>query len=222
MTKPSQKYLMTDSLSLLAKSGQLSQEECESTVQILLDGIDYFTPLRKVPLAEAGDNMLIQIDRAIREHHARPNMEAGKITCRQGCAHCCRISNMGTMPEAVVALNYAEAHDIVIDEARLQRQARHGRDDWFAQPITDQSCIFLTPEQTCAIYPVRPASCRKHAVISEPSHCDVQAGGVNKVARFVVPLAEILYSAFMNMFRGGSWPKVLAIALAQRNKGGTA
>ena len=89
MPKPSTRYLMTDTLSLLAKSGQLSQEECESTAQMLLDGIEYFTPLRKVPLAEAGNAMLIQIDRAIREHHARPNMEADKITCRQGCAHSC-------------------------------------------------------------------------------------------------------------------------------------
>lgn len=216
-------HYTTDSLALLAHSDKMTPEEKESMAQQFLDSIEAFRSLRLEPPQKAGEIILINIDRAVREHKARPKTEASTITCRQGCGHCCLMPVMATIPEAVVALDYAERQGIVIDEAKLARQARYPDAVWFDQPAADLPCVFLTADQSCGIYAARPASCRKHFSCGPPEECDVKRQGTGfLMKRWVAPLAEILYSAIMNVFRPGPFPKVLLIALAKRSKGGTA
>lgn len=216
------RYQMTDTLLALAQSGQLSEDELERTSQQLLDSITAFSSLRKEETGKAGSIILINIDRAIREHKARPVTESEKITCRDGCSHCCMIPVGITIPEAVAALNYAEVNGVEIDEVKLRRQARYGIDTWFDQPKGDLACVFLK-EHRCTIYSARPAACRKHFSQGDPDACDVANLGPNSaMMKWVVPLAEVIYSAVMNIFRPGTLPKVLLIALGRRQKGGTA
>ena len=214
---------MTDTLYHLFKSDQMSDHDREQAAQGVLDSIDAFAPLRHARPDEAAQDILIHIDAAVREHKRRPVTHAYEITCLKGCAHCCAIPVVGTIPEAVYALAHAESIGFSIDEAKLARQARYDRGIWFEQPKEDQACVFMTAERTCAIYEARPASCRKHFSQGDPEDCNIDTRGVGgAMKRWVVPLAEILYSGFMNVFRPGPWPKVLAIALARRRKGGTA
>lgn len=223
MKKIDRRHAMTDSLLLLAKSSQWNAEEKEQAAQQFLDSIEAFSSLRQETPKKAGDFILVNIERAVREHKARPNTASETISCRQGCAHCCRIPVIATIPEAVVALDYAEAQGLTIDEAKLARQARQTDATWFEQSAADQTCVFLTETNSCGIYPARPGSCRKHFSADDPEKCNVEKVGMGTLTkRWIVPLAEILYSAFMNTFRPGQFPKVLLIALAKRNKGGTA
>ncbi len=217
------RYAMTDSLATLARSEQMTEDEAQLVARQFLASIEAFRSLRTEAPAKAGNVILVNIDRAVREHKARPATEATSITCRQGCAHCCLIPVMVTIPEAVVALDYAEAQGIAVDELKLRRQARYGDAMWFEQPAADLTCVFLTEAKSCAIYPARPASCRKHFSAGDPDECDVAKVGLGfMMKRWIAPLAEILYSAIMNIFRPGQLPKVLLIALGKRNKGGTA
>lgn len=42
-----------------------------------------------------------------------------------------------------------------------------------------RDCVFLLPDQTCAVYRARPIACRTHLAISEPAVCE---GGRGKVS----------------------------------------
>ena len=70
---------------------------------------------------------------------------AQQLSCRQGCADCCRL-------ETVCAL---EAHLIA---SRLA-----AADGSLPEPDPDGGCVFLA-NQACQIYPVRPIICRTHGL----------------------------------------------------------
>lgn len=86
---------------------------------------------------------------------------APRAACRQGCAHCCHIS-LGVFP--------AEAA-IIGRTTRIQpmpRPADPGKGINVTLPINYESpCPWLTEEQSCSIYAVRPMACRVHFQMDE-------------------------------------------------------
>ena len=135
------------------------------------------------------------------------------LTCHRGCAGCCHYEVEITEDEAVI-LSDAVQRGVAIDRERLALQAARERQspEWGKFFSPDNRCVFLGPENTCAVYADRPSICRKHLVVSPPAHCTT-AGA--EVAPIRVLLAEILLSASLSIEGNafGSLAKMLVAAL---------
>lgn len=94
-----------------------------------------------------------------------------EVKCKKGCAFCCHIRAVSTPIEAEVAVDYAAEHGIEIDTDRLEQQKDLDVDQYMFSP--HKRCVFLQPDNTCGIYPVRPFACRTYFVVNDPEFCDV-------------------------------------------------
>jgi Fe-S-cluster containining protein len=135
------------------------------------------------------------LENAIVGRMAEEAREAGSpISCREGCAACCR---------QMVAINFFEAEALYAwfqglpEDGRAELEKRFDgametlREEGVMQLITendrmldreefwrialayihaDVACPFLV-EERCSIYPIRPLICREHMVVSPPEHC---------------------------------------------------
>jgi Fe-S-cluster containining protein len=119
--------------------------------------------------------------------------EGMSISCKSGCAGCCYLLALVSLPEAV-----AIAEHFLSDTGRRQlvpllmrsffEQAqaippgpfKTIRESYFAKKVP---CTFLdTESKLCTIYSVRPSACRYHFVVSDPALCQPEAGN-QEVAR---------------------------------------
>lgn len=134
-----------------------------------------------------------------------------RISCREGCAACCRqavpladveawaLSDLiEAMPEprrVVIRARFAEA-ERKLDAAGIAMLDVHGRssEDYrqFAKDYFDLrlDCPFLDNER-CSIHAVRPLACREHIVSSLPQHCWTIDSGLVEGVRSA-PLAGAL------------------------------
>lgn len=110
-----------------------------------------------------------------------------KPTCKVGCAGCCYLLPLVSMPEAV-----AIAEHFLSDAHRRQLIPALMRSFWEQAEKIDASdpktmrqtyfqkkvpCTFLdTKTNLCTIYNVRPSACRYHMVASDPALCQPEAG----------------------------------------------
>jgi Fe-S-cluster containining protein len=132
-----------------------------------------------------------------------------KISCKAGCAACCRqmipISIfeaealtvwIRSLPEARQRELEQRFHEVLRKLADAGLIDRLVSEDWFAATETSQqmaldylyqrvACPFLEDE-SCSIYPIRPLSCREYAVTSPPEHCYDPA--THKAAPVPLPL----------------------------------
>jgi Fe-S-cluster containining protein len=132
-----------------------------------------------------------------------------EITCRKGCAACCHL-HVDVFPhEAELLLWVAKGLGVEIDWARLERQAPKDDDSWHELPKQDQRCVFLGDDNTCRVYEHRPGSCRKYHVLSAPALCDTETNPGGRVGIVFDVEAEIVHSAAMTAYGGGSMATVL-------------
>ncbi|HMD00585.1 MAG TPA: YkgJ family cysteine cluster protein [Ferruginibacter sp.] len=123
-----------------------------------------------------------------------PEETKKNIQCKAGCTACCFIDLDISREEAALIVNYCRENDIEIDKEYLTKQVSIGR-----RPSNGMSrCVFLK-DNLCSIYPVRPVSCRKHFVNSDPALCDASKNAVDKVDRYFDINSEILASALLNV-----------------------
>jgi len=123
------------------------------------------------------------------------------ITCRKGCMHCCQHYITASIAEGLVITDYLyqnskaldcfresysgwqeKAEEICGNFDRLRSLARltgttveayrasvaAAHQDYAALAI---DCPFLTTDNDCAIYPVRPLSCAIHCSVDPPKRC---------------------------------------------------
>ena len=144
----------------------------------------------------------------------------GAISCRSGCAACCRHLVTVAPPEAFALLDAVEQLPVVEQEAVAARfraaQARINESlgaDFTraAQELSfgdvaeryfqlDLPCPFLVEEQ-CTVYEERPMVCRSYVVRSDPSYC--RTPDAPEWQRIVVPVD--LTRALEGMTHG-VWP----------------
>lgn len=115
-----------------------------------------------------------------------------KVTCKVGCAHCCELLAMMTFSEAIlIAEKLLEKPDWKDIAQKLKVQAEKACFDGISEVAYFEKrvrCSFLSDNNTCAIYEIRPACCRYHVVISEPSLCSFEN---RKSERAVIDLRQL-------------------------------
>jgi Fe-S-cluster containining protein len=139
------------------------------------------------------------------------------LSCRKGCAFCCKMNVDVTPLEVDLIIDYCKEQKILIDKEYLQQQSVIPKQDIGFTPGLS-TCIFLSKENTCTIYPVRPLACRKYVVITPPEICDMPNYPDAKIGVWTSLDAEILTSALDSLQHGliDSLPKMLLQQLSER------
>lgn len=107
---------------------------------------------------------------------------AGKVTCSNGCAHCCRQSS------------------ILIDEIDAEVLAAHtGRKISSASPTSRKwqgiACPFLNEADQCSVYEIRPMTCRMSLSVDSPSKCKTEE------RRSMVDLRTLNSAIFLDLLK---------------------
>lgn len=139
------------------------------------------------------------------------------IRCGKGCSHCCSGPVEIWPQEAAALVAFMREAAIGFDDAKLERQSRHGVASWREQPAADQTCVFLQDDGACAVYVARPNACRKLLVTSDPQHCDISRGEYERIERWISWEAEMIETAALETFGMVMMPGAL---LAARQGGG--
>lgn len=151
-----------------------------------------------------------------------------KATCREGCAHCCRLPASATLPEAILlAEKLMEATDWSVRRGEMAREITHqlrlleavdyahNHGAFFKLQVP---CVFLK-DNRCSVYSIRPVVCRTHFAVSPPENCaegatdpmvarlnmgeaelDIQMAGAKELGEIVGgPIAATLPLAFWRL-----------------------
>jgi Putative zinc- or iron-chelating domain len=130
----------------------------------------------------------------------KPPPAPDKVQCKKGCAACCHIQVAISPIEAQAIWEYCQMENIRIDINYLRSQATLTEK---SHPYSPHSaCVFLSPDKTCKIYPMRPLNCRKYEVISPAILCDIKKSGTHGVIQFANIHQEILAAALWNCSPG--------------------
>lgn len=151
-----------------------------------------------------GVSVVVSIDALIRNAKA---MEGARdvITCREGCAHCCKQGVMIGPHEAALLVAAAQKNSIPIDRKRLAWQSHYETDEqWAARSEYNRRCVFLGDDNRCRVYLARPLACRKYFSLSEPSRCDIDNYRDGEVLTWFSIDAEIFATGVMTEF-GADW-----------------
>jgi Fe-S-cluster containining protein len=114
-------------------------------------------------------------------------IEPLNVSCKTGCAGCCYLLTLVSLPEAVSIAEYflsdKERRNLIPLLMRsFWEQVQHIppgnfkaiRQAYFQKKVP---CTFLDEEtKLCTIYPVRPGACRFHFVVSDPVLCQPERG----------------------------------------------
>lgn len=191
------KKLMSDKLAVRARD--MGDEE----LKLLVDMHDHYEGelLRVKRNAINPESIAASIHRVIDEHilHAAAADEKSQaVTCREGCAHCCKLNVDIDQNEGFLLLEAAKEKGIEIDWARVKRQASHTGTRWHDQPIIDRTCVFLGEDNRCGVYEFRPSACRRYFALNDPDDCDAIKHPAGHVVLNWSPVTvEIVASASM-------------------------
>lgn len=157
--------------------------------------------------AERTDIVHRLIDTALK----RGENSAPEVSCKKSCSACCHTQITLAPSEARKIRAYAIESLEGIDFDRAKRQAMIQDPRLYPLQLSwrDSACIFLDDEGACSIYSVRPMSCRKILVLSDPLLCDPRQ--LNHPTYLMNDEAEIIASAYYNLERENS-PQLTTIS----------
>lgn len=110
------------------------------------------------------------------QKHVREGVSCGTCTANKAC---CTMSVSALLIEGLPIARYlikAGRHETALsNELHTLGDAMEasGMDEWFDKQTP---CVFLTEDQKCSIYPVRPSACRHHVVFNPPERCSPPRG----------------------------------------------
>lgn len=127
-------------------------------------------------------------------------MDGMKVSCKVGCASCCNLLVLASLPEAVAVAEYilssVERRKLVPElskrfwqqaEAIEQGGLRQIRVNYLKKKVP---CGLLnTDNNTCMAYEARPGACRYHHVVTPPENCADPEAAVGRVDTRGVELA---------------------------------
>lgn len=194
---------------------------------------DLAVPAGEMRLSELAWNFMALEEKVIGMTVAFEARHGRKISCKKGCGACCRQPVPLSPSEAWLLFDLVASFPADRKVAVLERIARskerlkqEGFDRHFSHPMTGKdklqasaldyfrlglACPFLE-EESCAIHPIRPSSCREYLVTSPASYC---ADPVLNPVR-LVPLAIGLTEALSRLAAVllGWEPMVIPLVLA--------
>lgn len=132
-----------------------------------------------------------------------------KISCKNGCGFCCHINVDITLDEAELLLERAKEINYPIDWKMIDAQAQVGSENWKYLVPKQKKCVFLNEANSCSVYEYRPASCRKHMVLSDPKMCDGEVNPTGKILKVTNTYAEIIATGILNACESGSMGAML-------------
>jgi Fe-S-cluster containining protein len=133
-----------------------------------------------------------------------PEEDKKDIRCKAGCTACCFVDASITSEEATLIVEYCHKNNIAIDWDYLIKQVARGRKDFSEL----SKCVFLEND-LCGIYEVRPSTCRKHFVLSDPALCDSSKNKDIPLDTYFNLQSEMVTSALMNLSTTGPIEKML-------------
>lgn len=178
---------------------RLSNDGQARTYGALAFYIDEFEKIKGNDPSRIAHTLQLEVDDHI-GRLLREDPKAPRVKCRKGCSACCHLHVAIIQHEARLALDLALARGLVIDRPRLERQSAAKGAAWDLLPKADRACVFLGAQGECQIYEHRPASCRKHMVMSDPALCDVDTNAGANVHHLVSIEAEVVTSAAFNAY----------------------
>lgn len=135
---------------------------------------------------------------------------ARPISCKAGCSACCHQKvDLGAF-EAELIEKYLQDKPLALDKERLRKQteALKGEAGTYERlSFEDRRCVFLSAEQTCSIYSVRPLMCRRHFVQSDPAIC--RSEDFSRLEMDVNPDTDAYLSAYVTRNATRSLPDVI-------------
>lgn len=107
-----------------------------------------------------------------------------KPSCKKGCAFCCHIKVTAMEIEVMHILKYCSENNIKFTPEKIERLKLQAKTDdtvlYMMSPY--KKCVFLSEQNECTIYEVRPSACRSHLVVSDPKHCDTDVNPEDSTA----------------------------------------
>lgn len=114
------------------------------------------------------------VDRFVAERFRQAGPEnCAKISCREGCDHCCYLLSTATLPEVIhlVATLWESGREFDLDS--IQSQFESVIEPGQSLAIWHESqfpCVGLY-DNRCGAYEARPQTCRTHFVVSPSDDC---------------------------------------------------
>lgn len=151
---------------------------------------------------QVSEYMHARVDKATANQAKADPETAARVACRRGCTACCYQRVSLAAPEAVQLLAAAErvGHRIDVGRARRQLEADFGPD----LAHEDKRCVMLKDDGDCAVYAERPIACRAYRVLDNAEPCDMHAHPGGRVLAWHSPIAEMVVSGSMRVYRHGS------------------
>ncbi|MCU0952812.1 MAG: YkgJ family cysteine cluster protein [Burkholderiaceae bacterium] len=160
----------------------------------------YTRHVRNESDAAAADLRAMRVDQAVVHFYRRHDAAlAGAIAaspstmaCRDGCAHCCQFKIEASAIEVLAIRRHVRATFSLAQQAQLMQRAERNVAEaaglsHVEHLATHQTCPFLA-ENSCSIYPARPANCRSFQS-TDASACQRAVTGPPQ------PLLQVPYAA---------------------------
>ncbi len=204
-------------------------------------------PMQLIPVSDIVPVMRSLGEQALALEDEKSQRAGQTLSCRKGCAACCRMLVPVSPPEAFALKDTVERLPAPQRDRILQRLAalRHtlneagllGRLAQFAETRTQVSdedmepvnrdyyarrlpCPFLD-DDTCSVYDARPAACRELLVTSPAEWCQDMVGNPVRTLPVPVRIATVLSLMWATMTGGAARLIPLPVALdwAERHAG---
>lgn len=173
--------------------------------------------------ARRGHVVAVAVEAAVRAKLAL----GSPVTCKTGCAACCRMLVQVSPSEAVFLVGAACASGVHIPVETLKRHAEalaampsgtDAADAWWALPDAQKRCAFLAIDETCTVYDWRPSACRKYMVTGNARGC-ASLDKREPIRAIVAAEAEIVASALIDLEGVEALPVAVLRAVEAYDKG---
>lgn len=177
----------------------------------------YAKKKRHLQMAADVHAIYAQVDR-----HIQSAPEFGDVTCKRGCAACCRMMMVVTYPEAValvtrypkeveraraaleadlqVTIEIAIAAGVAQNAPQMLDPSINERmcEDWWQR---QRACPFLSPDNDCTVYDARPLACRGYHVRNGPEVCaQVPCTDDVEIVKLTPENEQLVIAAFGNAY----------------------
>jgi len=201
---------------------RLSIETRDGTI-----AVELALPDRPMRLAQLVTAFTVMSDRITLQSRDR---QGAVISCREGCAACCRQLVAVSPPEAFRLLELVtpeidarfEIARERLDSSPLGRaldakviDERRALEIALAYPRLQLDCPFLV-EERCSIYEDRPAVCREYLVTTPAEHCKMPSPA-RPLRRVPLPiqLSDALSRVAADLLRAVTWARANSTAAAR-------